>query len=667
MISLRVESFKGRPPAEPLQATFGDGGGTIGRSESNQLHLPDAERHVSRIHAKLLCREGQYSIADQGSNPVLLNGRPIGHGMTAAIADGDLLAIGEYVIRVVSEAAAPQPAAAPPAPTPTPMAPPPAGSADPLGLFGGEAPPPAGGGAFDDLLGNQGGGAEAPPIPNPFDIPPPAAEPPPMAEPAPPPPPAAPSSGGGLFDNAPQGASAAIPDDFDPLSDPFAEPPKKEAPEELPGHLGLSDLGIAKDNYGESADVDSLFALDKGGQAPDPLAGSALGSTPEEPRGGSHDDPLVAFGGAAAPVAPAPVPDHVPEIKGAFNLPPGEHIPDETLTPGIVPPADAEPQAPEPATPAARIPDETLTPGAMPPVSPQPAAPTADAPAPAAPPAASPPPPPRPVPQTPPPEAAPAAPIESPPPAPEAPPVAEAPKPPPAPEPRPAEPPAPAPAAIPPTVPAGVTTPADSDALIAALRKGLGVADLPLSGPVTPEMMERIGSLLRESTQGTLDLLLARAMTKKEVKAEMTMIVGRGNNPLKFSPDVGMALGHLFGPPRKGFMSPPQAMRDAYDDLRSHQFGFMAGMRAALEGVLKRFTPDVLEQRLTRKTMIDSVLPMHRKAKLWDLYNDLYQEISNEAEDDFHALFGKEFLRAYDEQIARLEEAREADARDPKA
>ena len=32
-------------------------------------------------------------------------------------------------------------------------------------------------------------------------------------------------------------------------------------------------------------------------------------------------------------------------------------------------------------------------------------------------------------------------------------------------------------------------------------------------------------------------------------------------------------------------------MRDAYDDLRAHQFGFLAGMRAALEGMLKRFDP----------------------------------------------------------------------------
>lgn len=200
------------------------------------------------------------------------------------------------------------------------------------------------------------------------------------------------------------------------------------------------------------------------------------------------------------------------------------------------------------------------------------------------------------------------------------------------------------------------------EALLAGLRRGLGVSDLPLAGPVTPELMEQIGALLRESTQGTLDLLLARAMTKREVRAEVTMIVSRGNNPLKFSPNIGMALSHLFGPPRKGFMTPTEAMWDAYNDLRSHQFGFMAGMRAALEGVLKRFTPETLERRLTKRSMVDSLLPMNRKAKLWDLYTDMYQDISHEAEDDFHSLFGKEFLRAYEEQIERLEQAQDEQA-----
>lgn len=192
-------------------------------------------------------------------------------------------------------------------------------------------------------------------------------------------------------------------------------------------------------------------------------------------------------------------------------------------------------------------------------------------------------------------------------------------------------------------------------ALLQAFLAGIGTPDLEIEGGLTPEFMNLIGKLMREMTQGTLDLLLARSLTKREVRAEMTMIEVRENNPLKFSPNVEVALSHLFTTQMRGFLPPVKAVKGAFDDLRSHQLGFMAGIQGALAGVLQRFNPEQLEKRLTQKSVIDSLLPMNRRAKLWDLFNDLYEDISKEAEDDFHALFGKEFLKAYEAQIAKLE------------
>jgi len=196
----------------------------------------------------------------------------------------------------------------------------------------------------------------------------------------------------------------------------------------------------------------------------------------------------------------------------------------------------------------------------------------------------------------------------------------------------------------------------DHQGLLQAFLNGAGVPGLVMPGSLTPEFMQVLGQLLRQSTQGTLDLLRARMLTRREIHAELTMIAPKGNNPLKFSPTVEAALAHLLTPQGRGFMDPLHAMQDAYDDLRSHQFGFLAGLRAALAGVLERFSPEELEHRLTQKTVIDALLSMNRKAKLWDLFTERYQDISHEAEEDFHALFGKEFLRAYEEQIAKLEQ-----------
>jgi FHA domain-containing protein len=207
-------------------------------------------------------------------------------------------------------------------------------------------------------------------------------------------------------------------------------------------------------------------------------------------------------------------------------------------------------------------------------------------------------------------------------------------------------------AAVPPR--AGAPT---QQALIAALAEGLG-ARLDLPEGLNEEFMYRLGGLVHEAVQGTIDLLAARAVSKREVKAEATMIMERNNNPLKFSSDAAGALLFLLsGRLDPAFMPPLTAMRDAYNDLRSHQFGVMAGMRAALEGVLDRFTPQELEKRLTKKGMLDSLIPAARKAKLWDLYTEMYKEIAREAGDDFHKLFGKAFLKAYEEQVALLKQS----------
>ena len=215
-------------------------------------------------------------------------------------------------------------------------------------------------------------------------------------------------------------------------------------------------------------------------------------------------------------------------------------------------------------------------------------------------------------------------------------------------------PPEPAESAEPPITSTTPAPPASREALLRAFLSGAGVPDLRINGGLTPELMHELGLLLREATQGLLDLLLARALTKREVHAEMTMIVAKDNNPLKFSPDLEAALTHLLAPKGRGFMAPLPAVRDAYDGLRSHQLGFMAGMHAALTAVLARFDPHQVERRLTQRTVADSLLPIHRKAKLWDLFGDLYGDISSQAQHDFNALFGREFLRAYQAEVAKL-------------
>lgn len=197
----------------------------------------------------------------------------------------------------------------------------------------------------------------------------------------------------------------------------------------------------------------------------------------------------------------------------------------------------------------------------------------------------------------------------------------------------------------------GETEPAPLSAPLEALYHGLGV---PVPPAPSAEQLELIGALLRSAVGGTLELLAARNVAKRELGANPTLLQTRENNPLKFSPDVDAALGHLLGPAQRGFVPPLVAVHEAFDDLRAHEMAVLAGMRAALDAVLARFDPATLEQRLAPKAVWQNLLPAARKARLWERYGEQYAQILREIEGDFDSLFGRAFLDAYRAQLDEL-------------
>ncbi len=192
-----------------------------------------------------------------------------------------------------------------------------------------------------------------------------------------------------------------------------------------------------------------------------------------------------------------------------------------------------------------------------------------------------------------------------------------------------------------------------AQALWQAFCTGAGI-QLPLPPGSGPERMQAIGMMMRTAIEGTLQLMAVRASTKHELRAAVTMIQQRNNNPLKFSPDATSGIEQLVQPPARGFLDGPAALEEAMHDLVGHSIGTVAGMRAAIEGMLGRFDPAALEAKLAGGSMLDSLLPMNRRARLWDLYLQHHGAIREEAQEDFHNLFGKAFLAAYEQQIERL-------------
>ncbi len=198
--------------------------------------------------------------------------------------------------------------------------------------------------------------------------------------------------------------------------------------------------------------------------------------------------------------------------------------------------------------------------------------------------------------------------------------------------------------------------PIAADALTQAFLKGARLPLDVLPQGLTPESMFVVGALLRSATSGAVDMLAARTATKLEVQASVTVISAQGNNPLKFLPSGELALQQLLSKRLPGFMRADEAMQDAFDDLRAHEIGVIAGTRAALTEVLGKFDPKVLGDKLAAVSLLESLLPSVRKTKLWEIYLERYAQIRREAEDDFQSIFGRAFVQAYERETVRMKE-----------
>lgn len=193
------------------------------------------------------------------------------------------------------------------------------------------------------------------------------------------------------------------------------------------------------------------------------------------------------------------------------------------------------------------------------------------------------------------------------------------------------------------------------DELWTAFQEGAHV-EIDLPNGLRPELMKTLGTMLRDSIGGLRRLLQVRREAKKEVDNEVTQLRVRGiNNPLKFAQDDARALTNVLKPPIPGFMSGPDAIKDAVWDLESHISATNAAMRAAAAQVLSRFDPEVLSARLAKSgSMFSSLLPMARRANLWDLFVQQNQAIRAEAENAFQEAYDRAFAAAYDAEVQRI-------------
>ena len=197
--------------------------------------------------------------------------------------------------------------------------------------------------------------------------------------------------------------------------------------------------------------------------------------------------------------------------------------------------------------------------------------------------------------------------------------------------------------------PAPVAAPDQSD-LVKAFVQGLGLPETMVSHANSPEQMRELGKRFRLLVDGVMHLLRTRAKEKQNVRVAQTIIGAQDVNPLKFLATTDDALDALIRPRGKGYLDPSEAIESAFRDLTDHQMRTWVALQTALRRMIDNFDPEAIEKEMQNTGLLEALLAGGKSAKLWQLYEERYQEIARAAEERFLGEVGADFRDAYEQK-----------------
>ena len=184
----------------------------------------------------------------------------------------------------------------------------------------------------------------------------------------------------------------------------------------------------------------------------------------------------------------------------------------------------------------------------------------------------------------------------------------------------------------------------------AAFFEGLGLdaGKLPTDDPLAE--MEAMGKRFRALADGLTHLLRTRAAEKQKVRLAQTIVGSSNVNPLKFAVSAEEAVSSLVVERGAGYLSPDDSIDEAFRDLIDHQMRTWAALQAALRRMIDKFDPDAIERELEDTGLLETLIAGGRSAKLWQLYQERYEEIARAAEERFLGEIGADFRDAYEDR-----------------
>jgi predicted component of type VI protein secretion system len=217
---------------------------------------------------------------------------------------------------------------------------------------------------------------------------------------------------------------------------------------------------------------------------------------------------------------------------------------------------------------------------------------------------------------------------------------------------------------------AGMRSPSSNAELLNAFQDGAGV-HLETATGLHPEFMRTLGLILRTLVGGIQRLTSQRMRLREEGSPEKARPQSRHVDPIRAAAEESRSLAALFKAGVKGPEGPQVKAQEMIDDLAARLAAMRTAVNTAVEQTEARLAPSAVEERLQSSLFLDELLPMRRKARLWDLYREAARsegkaDGKSDAKSDDKAgaasavreLFNTAFARAYEAEVSRLRKDR---------
>ena len=186
---------------------------------------------------------------------------------------------------------------------------------------------------------------------------------------------------------------------------------------------------------------------------------------------------------------------------------------------------------------------------------------------------------------------------------------------------------------------------------VEAFCRGLGVDPSSLPSELQTTTLTLAGQMLREVALALMEALKSRGEFKSRFDPNQTGAQTAQNNPLNIGTGVDDALRKLLDSQNTRYLSPVEALRDAFGDLKTHQTAVTSGMHAGVNGLMQRVNPAELQDRFERNLKRVGGVSGNNKAKYWDLYTEFYQVLNQRNNDGLPLSFNEDFVQTYIERI----------------